>query len=153
MADILTPTLGESVSEATIAKWSKKVGDAVRKDETLVELETDKVSLEVVSPTDGTLGAIHFAEGDTVTPGAVLGAVTEGAAATGPADAAAAPSAPAPSGGSANSGSAAFKAPAADAALSPSVQRIVTENNLDASAIAPTGPKGNITKGDALAGK
>ncbi|QTN20108.1 2-oxoglutarate dehydrogenase complex dihydrolipoyllysine-residue succinyltransferase [Brevundimonas sp. AJA228-03] len=160
MADILTPTLGESVSEATIAKWSKKVGDAVRKDETLVELETDKVSLEVVSPTDGTLGAIHFAEGDTVTPGAILGAVTEGAAATGPADVAAAPVAAtpaptpapaAPSGGSANSGSAAFKAPAADAALSPSVQRIVTENNLDASAIAPTGPKGNITKGDALA--
>ena len=160
MADILTPTLGESVSEATIAKWSKKVGDAVRKDETLVELETDKVSLEVVSPTDGTLGAIHFAEGDTVTPGAILGAVTEGAAATGPANAAPAPvaaaptpapAAAAPSGGSANTGSAAFKAPAADAALSPSVQRIVTENNLDASAIAPTGPKGNITKGDALA--
>ncbi|WP_269515224.1 2-oxoglutarate dehydrogenase complex dihydrolipoyllysine-residue succinyltransferase [Brevundimonas subvibrioides] len=155
MADILTPTLGESVSEATIAKWSKKVGDAVRKDETLVELETDKVSLEVVSPTDGTLGAIHFAEGDTVTPGAILGAVTEGAADAAPAPAAAAPtpapSAAAPTGGSANTGSAAFKAPAADAPLSPSVQRIVTENNLDASAIAPTGPKGNITKGDALA--
>ncbi|CAL1690282.1 Dihydrolipoyllysine-residue succinyltransferase component of 2-oxoglutarate dehydrogenase complex [Brevundimonas subvibrioides] len=162
MADILTPTLGESVSEATIAKWSKKVGDAVKKDEMLVELETDKVSLEVVSPSDGTLEAIHFAEGDTVTPGAVLGAVTEGAAAAKPADAAPAPAAaaaPAPataaaSGGSANSGSAAFKAAdasQADKPLSPSVQRVVTENNLDASAIAPTGPKGNITKGDALA--
>ena len=162
MADILTPTLGESVSEATIAKWSKKVGDAVKKDEMLVELETDKVSLEVVSPSDGTLEAIHFAEGDTVTPGAVLGAVTEGAAAAKPAEAAPAPAAaaapaPAPaatSGGSANSGSAAFKAAdasQADKPLSPSVQRVVTENNLDASAIAPTGPKGNITKGDALA--
>ncbi|MFN7389993.1 2-oxoglutarate dehydrogenase complex dihydrolipoyllysine-residue succinyltransferase [Brevundimonas sp.] len=153
MADILTPTLGESVSEATIAKWSKKVGDAVRKDEVLVELETDKVSLEVVAPSDGTLSDIKFGEGDTVTPGAILGSVTEGVAA-----AALAASAPAPAptlaasaAASANTGSAAFKAPAGDAALSPSVQRVVTENNLDPAAIAPTGPKGNITKGDALA--
>lgn len=80
MADILTPTLGESVTEATIAKWSKKPGDAVKKDEILVELETDKVSLEVASPADGVLGEIKAAEGDTVTPGAVLGSVTEGAA-------------------------------------------------------------------------
>ncbi|MGQ3113780.1 MAG: biotin/lipoyl-containing protein, partial [Brevundimonas sp.] len=65
MADILTPALGESVSEATIAKWSKKVGDPVKKDEVLVELETDKVSLEVVAPADGTLGEIKFGEGDT----------------------------------------------------------------------------------------
>ena len=81
MADILTPALGESVAEATIAKWTKKVGDPVKRDELLVELETDKVSLEVVSPADGTLGEIAFAEGDTVTPGAILGKVTEGAAA------------------------------------------------------------------------
>jgi 2-oxoglutarate dehydrogenase E2 component (dihydrolipoamide succinyltransferase) len=158
MADILTPTLGESVSEATIAKWSKKVGDPVRKDEILVELETDKVSLEVVSPSDGSLAEIKFAEGDTVTPGAILGSVTEGAVATKPADAAPAAKAEpapakteAPAATSANAGSAAYKAPAGDAALSPSVQRIVTENKLDPSAIAPTGPKGNITKGDALA--
>ncbi|RZJ42954.1 MAG: dihydrolipoamide succinyltransferase, partial [Brevundimonas sp.] len=94
MADILTPALGESVSEATIAKWTKKVGEPVKKDEVLVELETDKVSLEVVAPSDGTLGAIKFGEGDTVTPGAVLGSVSEGAAA--PAPAAAAPKAEAP---------------------------------------------------------
>ena len=61
MADILTPALGESVAEATIAKWTKKVGDPVKRDELLVELETDKVSLEVVSPADGTLG-----EGDNL---------------------------------------------------------------------------------------
>ncbi len=152
MADILTPTLGESVSEATIAKWSKKVGDPVRKDEILVELETDKVSLEVVSPSDGSLAEIKFAEGDTVTPGAILGSVTEGAAAAKPAEAAPAPKAEAsPASGSANAGSAAFKAPSGDATLSPAVQRVVTENNLDPAAIAPTGPKGNITKGDALA--
>ena len=90
MADILTPALGESVSEASIAKWTKKVGDAVRKDEVLVELETDKVSLEVVAPVDGTLGDIKFGEGDTVTPGAILGSVTEGAAGAKPAAAPAA---------------------------------------------------------------
>jgi 2-oxoglutarate dehydrogenase E2 component (dihydrolipoamide succinyltransferase) len=152
MADILTPTLGESVSEATISKWSKKVGDPIKKDEILVELETDKVSLEVVSPSDGTLADIKFAEGDTVTPGAVLGSVTEGAAAAAPAPAPAAEAKPAPAAPpSANTGSAAFKAPAGDAVLSPSVQRVVSENNLDPAAIVPTGPKGNITKGDALA--
>ena len=78
MADILTPALGESVTEATIAKWTKKAGDPVLKDELLVELETDKVSLEVVSPAGGVLSAINFNEGDTVTPGAVLGVVSEG---------------------------------------------------------------------------
>ena len=85
MADILTPALGESVTEATIAKWTKKVGDAVKKDELLVELETDKVSLEVVAPADGVLGAINAAEGDTVVPGTVLGSVTDGGAAAAPA--------------------------------------------------------------------
>ncbi|MDQ1155092.1 pyruvate/2-oxoglutarate dehydrogenase complex dihydrolipoamide acyltransferase (E2) component [Brevundimonas sp. SORGH_AS 993] len=88
MADILTPALGESVTEATIAKWTRKVGDAVKKDELLVELETDKVSLEVVAPADGVLADIKAAEGDTVVPGTVLGVVSEGAAST------AAPAAP-----------------------------------------------------------
>jgi 2-oxoglutarate dehydrogenase E2 component (dihydrolipoamide succinyltransferase) len=269
MADILTPALGESVSEATIAKWSRKVGDPVKKDEVLVELETDKVSLEVVSPSDGTLGEIKFAEGDTVTPGAILGSVTEGAAGAKPAAATPAPAAkaePAPAKAEAApapaaapppvpaaaapapaasgsvtisvpamgesvsegtlgkwtrkagdavkkdellveietdkvaveisasadgvlaisvdegatvtpgqaigsiSGSGAAAAPAAvapaakaapanagsaqiaaDKPLSPAVQRVVAENNLDPKTIAPTGPKGNITKGDALA--
>ena len=81
MADILTPALGESVTEATIAKWTKKVGDAVKKDELLVELETDKVSLEVVSPADGVLGAIVKGEGDTVLSDEVLGSIVEGGAA------------------------------------------------------------------------
>ena len=81
MADILTPALGESVTEATIGKWTKKAGDPVKKDEVLVELETDKVSLEVVSPADGALAEIKAADGETVTPGAVLGVVSEGASA------------------------------------------------------------------------
>jgi len=95
MADIMTPALGESVTEATVAKWSKKAGDAVRKDEILVELETDKVSLEVAAPADGVLAEISAEEGATVEPGAVLGKITEGAAAA-PAKANGAPKAEAP---------------------------------------------------------
>jgi 2-oxoglutarate dehydrogenase E2 component (dihydrolipoamide succinyltransferase) len=249
MADILTPALGESVSEATIGKWTKKAGDAVRKDEVLVELETDKVSLEVVAPSDGVLTEIRAADGATVTPGAVLGVISEGASAA-PAAAApkaetpkpeAAPAAPAAAAPAAASGgtvpimtptmgesvaegtmgtwlkksgdtvakdemlveietdkvavevsapvagvltiaaeagssvipgqqigsiaasgegtspapaqaaAAPAAAPASDAPhLSPAVQRVVTENNLDPKAIAATGPKGNITKADAV---
>src|SRR6185369_1017318 len=93
MADIMTPALGESVTEATVARWTKKAGDAVRKDEILVELETDKVSLDVASPSDGTLSEIAFEEGATVEPGAVLGKITDGAAAP---KAAPAPKAPQP---------------------------------------------------------
>ncbi len=249
MADILTPALGESVSEATIGKWTKKAGDAVRKDEVLVELETDKVSLEVVAPSDGVLTEIRAADGATVTPGAVLGVISEGASVA-PAAAApkaetpkpeAAPAAPAAAAPAAASGgtvpimtptmgesvaegtmgtwlkksgdtvekdemlveietdkvavevsapvagvltiaaeagssvipgqqigliaasgegtspapaqaaAAPAAAPASDAPhLSPAVQRVVTENNLDPKAIAATGPKGNITKADAV---
>ena len=244
MADILTPALGESVSEATIGKWTKKAGDAVRKDEVLVELETDKVSLEVVAPSDGVLTEIRAADGATVTPGAVLGVISEGASVA-PAAAApkaetpkpeAAPAAPAAASGGtvpimtptmgesvaegtmgtwlkksgdtvakdemlveietdkvavevsapvagvltiaaeagssvipgqqigsiaasgegtspapAQAAAAPAAAPASDAPhLSPAVQRVVTENNLDPKAIAATGPKGNITKADAV---
>ncbi|MCA3713248.1 MAG: dihydrolipoamide succinyltransferase, partial [Phenylobacterium sp.] len=85
MADIMTPALGESVSEATVARWTKKPGESVRKDEILVELETDKVSLEVAAPADGVLESISAEEGATVEPGAVLGRVREGAAASTPA--------------------------------------------------------------------
>src|SRR5512143_147667 len=81
MADIMTPALGESVTEATVARWTKKAGDSVRKDEILVELETDKVSLEVAAPADGVLAEIDAEEGATVEPGAVLGRISEGATA------------------------------------------------------------------------
>ncbi|MBX3477976.1 MAG: 2-oxoglutarate dehydrogenase complex dihydrolipoyllysine-residue succinyltransferase [Brevundimonas sp.] len=246
MADILTPALGESVTEASIAKWTKAAGEPVKKDELLVELETDKVSLEVVSPSDGVLSEIRFNAGDTVTPGAVLGVVSEGAAAapaktdkpakTAKADAPKAEAVPAAAasidipvptmgesvaegtmgawkkkngdtvakdellveietdkvavevsapasgiltitadtgasvtpgqsiGRIAVSGAASGEAPAVAPAntgsaqvaasdgphLSPAAARVVAENNLDPKAIAATGPKGNITKGDAL---
>jgi 2-oxoglutarate dehydrogenase E2 component (dihydrolipoamide succinyltransferase) len=136
--DVAVPTMGESVAEGSIGKWLKKNGEAVKKDEVLVEIETDKVAVEVSAPADGVL-TISADEGATVTPGQVIGSVAAGAAAV-----AAAPAAPAPA---ANSGSAQIQS---GATLSPAVQRVVVENNLDAGSIAATGPKGNITKGDAL---
>jgi 2-oxoglutarate dehydrogenase E2 component (dihydrolipoamide succinyltransferase) len=151
MADIMTPALGESVTEATVARWTKKAGDAVRKDEILVELETDKVSLEVAAPADGVLEFIAAEEGATVEPGAVLGRLAEGAVAAAPA-AAPAPKAEAPKPAAAPAPAPApAAAPAAAAPLAPSAQRIVAENNLDAGAIAGSGKAGRVTKGDALA--
>ncbi len=160
MADIMTPALGESVTEATVARWTKKAGDAVRKDEILVELETDKVSLEVAAPSDGTLSEISAEEGATVEPGAVLGKITEGAAApkAAPAKAPAPAPAPEPAKATAPAPPPAPAAPApvpvkaaAEAVLAPSAQRLVAENKLDAAAIPGTGKDGRITKGDALA--
>ena len=150
MADIMTPALGESVTEATVARWAKKAGDAVRKDEILVELETDKVSLEVAAPADGVLSEISAEEGVTVEPGAVLGKITEGAAATA-APAAAAPKAEAPKAEAKPAPAPAPKAAAAEPVLAPSAQRVVAENQLDAAAISGTGKDGRVTKGDALA--
>jgi 2-oxoglutarate dehydrogenase E2 component (dihydrolipoamide succinyltransferase) len=175
MADIMTPALGESVTEATVARWTKKAGDAVRKDEILVELETDKVSLEVAAPSDGVLEAISAEEGATVGPGAVLGRISEGAAAA-PTKANAAgngakvaaptstptpvpagelqpepaPGKPAPTSAPVPDTSPSAKA-RSEAVLAPSAQRIVNENQLDAGAIAGSGRDGRITKGDALA--
>jgi len=167
MADILTPALGESVSEATVGKWSKKPGDAVKKDELLVELETDKVALEVASPADGVLQAIAAAEGATVTAGQVLGVVEAGGAGAKPA--AAAPAVPpaaktVPATAAAPAGEAQpepvkgqpapTSGPVPDTSakpLSPSVQRISTETGLDTAAIAGSGKDGRVTKGDALA--
>jgi 2-oxoglutarate dehydrogenase E2 component (dihydrolipoamide succinyltransferase) len=153
MADIMTPALGESVTEATVARWAKKAGDAVRKDEILVELETDKVSLEVAAPSDGVLSEIAFEEGATVEPGAVLGKITEGAAAKPAPTAAPAPAkAPEPVATAAPAPAAAPAPKAvAEPVLAPSAQRVVAENRLDAGAIAGTGKDGRITKGDALA--
>src|SRR5271165_6920410 len=80
MTDIMTPALGESVTEATVARWAKHAGESVKRDELLVELETDKVSLEVVAPEDGILSGIDAEEGATVVPGQRLGRVEAGGA-------------------------------------------------------------------------
>jgi 2-oxoglutarate dehydrogenase E2 component (dihydrolipoamide succinyltransferase) len=162
MTDIMTPALGESVTEATVARWAKKPGDAVAKDEVLVELETDKVNLEVAAPEDGVLADIVAEEGATITPGQVLGHLSAAGAA--PAKAAparqpevAAAAAPAPVAEAKPAAppprpAAPAPPPAAEALpLAPSVQRIVAEQHLDPAAIAGSGKDGRITKGDALA--
>ncbi|KQV62563.1 MULTISPECIES: 2-oxoglutarate dehydrogenase complex dihydrolipoyllysine-residue succinyltransferase [unclassified Caulobacter] len=153
MADIMTPALGESVTEATVARWTKKAGEAVKKDEILVELETDKVSLEVASPADGVLSAIGAEEGATVVPGTILGVVSEGATASA-APAAAAPKAaeaPKPAPAPTPAPAPAAAAPAAAAPVSPAPARIAAETGLDLSKVAGTGKDGRVTKGDALA--
>src|SRR5262249_5209734 len=121
MTEIRVPTLGESVTEATIGRWFKKAGEAVAVDEPLVELETDKVTIEVPAPSAGVLGEIAAKDGDTVAVGALLGMINEGggAAAAKPAAAAAAKPAPAPA--AAAPAPAAVKAPPSDAPLAPSV--------------------------------
>src|SRR5262245_23345543 len=138
--EIKVPTLGESVTEATIARWLKNEGDSVRRDEPLVELETDKVNVEVPSPAAGVLEHIEVKAGGTVNVGAVLGAVKEGAAAA-PAKSEVPAAKPAPQPAKA----APTAAPAAVAAPPPpppSVRRIAEENNLDVSAIAGSGKRG-----------
>lgn len=143
--EIKVPTLGESVSEATVAKWLKKVGDAVKADEAVVELETDKVTLEVNAPAAGTLTDIVAAEGVTVGVAALLGVIGGDGSAKPVAAPAAAAAAPAPAPVSAP----AAAAPAAHAPL-PSAAKLIAENNLAASAIAGSGKDGRVTKGDVL---
>src|SRR5437660_6023698 len=121
MAEIRVPTLGESVTEATIGKWFKKPGDPVAVDEPLVELETDKVTIEVPAPSAGTLGEIAAKDGDTVAVGALLGLINDGAVAAKPAAAPAKAAAPA---AAAAAAPAASKAPPADAPLAPSVRKL-----------------------------
>src|SRR5215468_5718090 len=118
MTEIRVPTLGESVTEATIGRWFKKAGEAVAVDEPLVELETDKVTIEVPAPSAGVLGEIIAKDGETVAVGALLGQINDGAGAAkaAPAPAAAKP-APAPPPAAAPAPAPAAKAPPADAPL------------------------------------
>ncbi len=160
MTDIKVPTLGESVTEATVGKWFKKPGDAVAVDEPLVELETDKVTLEVPAPAAGVLGDIAAKDGDTVGVGAILGTIKDGAAgkttasgsptgrpdvkttSTTPINAAdeePKPRTPAPAAGATNT------------AQAPSVRKLAAESGVDPSNVAGTGLKNQVTKGDMLA--
>ena len=151
--EIKVPAMGESVTEATIARWLKREGEAVQKDEPLVELETDKVSVEVPSPAAGVLEHINVQQGGTVGVGSVLGAVAEGAAAAKPAKAEApkpAKAQPAKSEAPKEQAKAAQPA-AAPPPPPPSVRRIAEEEKLDTSAMAGSGKHGQVTKADALA--
>jgi 2-oxoglutarate dehydrogenase E2 component (dihydrolipoamide succinyltransferase) len=138
--EIRVPTLGESISEATVGKWFKKTGEAVRADEPLVELETDKVTLEVNAPGAGVLSEITAETGETVAIGALLGQVSGGPAAAQAAAPRSAPpkAAPAPS-------------PATAMPPAPSAGKIAAENKIDLDSVAGSGKRGQVLKGDVLA--
>ncbi|MGB0719100.1 MAG: 2-oxoglutarate dehydrogenase complex dihydrolipoyllysine-residue succinyltransferase [Bdellovibrionales bacterium] len=149
MTQIVVPTLGESVSEATVAQWLKKEGEAVKADEPIVELETDKVTLEVNAPSDGVITTITVGEGETVEVGAILGEMGEGSAAN--------DSAPAKD-DKKEEKPAAAAAPAEkkeavasdDAKTSPAVRKLINDNNLQASDVPASGKDGRLTKDDVL---
>jgi len=143
--DIKVPPMGESVTEATVARWFKKEGDAVKRDEPLLELETDKVTVEVPSPADGAIESISAAAGATVAVGAVLGAIAEGAVGKAVAPAKKADVAPKPA-----PAAAAAPAPKTEAPAMPSAQRIAAESGIATAAVAGTGRDGRVTKGDML---
>jgi 2-oxoglutarate dehydrogenase E2 component (dihydrolipoamide succinyltransferase) len=169
MTEIRVPTLGESVTEATIGKWFKHAGDAVAVDEPLVELETDKVTIEVPSPAAGVLSEVAAKDGETVAVGALLGQIQDGAgaapaakpksapdkpAAEKPSPAAAAPPAQAavtaPAAPAAAAPAAAKPAPA-DMPVPPSVRKLASESGLDVSTVPGSGKDGRVTKGDMMA--
>ena len=164
--EIKVPALGESITEATVAKWFKSVGDAVAADEALVELETDKVTVEVYAPAAGTLGEIVADEGSDVEVGGLLGTITEGPAASAakpreaataakPVEKAAPAPEPAPQPAPEPVPEPApepVPEPAPDSGpLAPAVRKLIEENALDAASIAATGRDGRLTKGDVLA--
>lgn len=174
MAEITLPQLGETVTEGTITRWFKKVGESVAADEPLFEVSTDKVDTEVPSPIAGVLTEIRVAEGDTVPVGTVIAVVGDSAGAPAPAPAAPAPAAapaptpppvpapaPAPAAAPAPAPVAAPPAPTSPVAapassteglvLSPVVRKLISENGLDASRIKGTGPGGRITRDDVMA--
>jgi 2-oxoglutarate dehydrogenase E2 component (dihydrolipoamide succinyltransferase) len=159
MTDIRVPTLGESVTEATIGKWFKKPGERVAVDEPLVELETDKVTIEVPAPASGVLSEIAVNNGETVAVGALLGQIAEGGAAgkatpvpTGRPDQKTATTAPI----NAAEEEPKLRKPEAppaktDVPVAPSVRKLAAESGLDAAAVAGTGRDGRVTKSDMLA--
>ncbi len=178
MTEIRVPTLGESVTEATIGRWFKKAGDSVAVDEPLVELETDKVTIEVPAPSAGTLGEIVARDGETVAVGALLGQISEGGGKTATKDTPKATAQVAPESATGrpdlksdstkpiNAGpeeprpkpetsetkaKSESKAPPSDAPLAPSVRRISAESGVDASTVPGSGKDGRVTKGDMLA--
>jgi 2-oxoglutarate dehydrogenase E2 component (dihydrolipoamide succinyltransferase) len=160
MTDIRVPTLGESVTEATIGKWFKKPGDAVAVDEPLVELETDKVTIEVPAPAAGVLEAIAAKDGETVAVGALLGQIKDGAGAattTGAPDKKQSTTAPIKAGAAEIAPRAQDKIesstpkPSGDMPVAPSVRKLGAESGIEPSAVPGTGKDGRVTKGDMMA--
>jgi 2-oxoglutarate dehydrogenase E2 component (dihydrolipoamide succinyltransferase) len=137
--EIRVPTLGESVAEATIGKWFKKPGDAVQADEPLVELETDKVTLEVNAPAAGILSEVTAKDGETVAPGALLGQISTGGTAAAAPRPAEAPKKAAPA-----------KPAAAPMPAAPAAAKIAADNNLNLANVSGSGVRGQVLKGDVL---
>jgi len=143
--EIMVPSLGESVTEATVAKWLKQPGDRVAIDDPVVELETDKATLEIAAPAAGTLTEIHAAEGADVPVGAVLGTIADGGGASSPhLPVALAAARRAPGEGS---------PAAALGRTGPAARKLIEETGLEPGRIAATGPDGRITKGDVIAAR
>src|SRR4051794_429256 len=156
--EVKVPTLGESITEATLGQWLKKPGDAVKADEPIASLETDKVAVEVPSPVAGVMGEQVVAEGATVEVGAVIARIEEGSAGAAPVPPQPPASTPVnPKGPGENVAMRAEEKPAAEEdegphlTLSPSVRRLVLEQGLDPSKIKGTGKDGRLTKDDVLA--
>eukprot|EP00873_Tetraselmis_striata_P031795 jgi/Tetstr1/452059/TSEL_039095.t1 len=149
--EVRVPTLGESVTEATIGQWFKKVGDAVSADEPIVELETDKVTIEVPAPVSGTLEAISVNEGDTVEVGALIAAIAAGAA---PAKSAEAPKeepkAEAPKAEAAKPAEAPAPAAKTEMPPAPSAAKLMAERDVDPSSVSGSGKRGQVLKEDVL---
>ncbi len=148
--DVSVPVMGESVTEGTLSSFSKQVGDSVSKDETIAEIETDKVAVEVPAPADGVIVELTVGEGDTVEPGSVIARISAGASAS----ASAAPSEPAPAAGASQSTQSTQSAQPAraggDRPVAPSVRRISAEAGVNPADIPGTGRDGRATKADAL---
>ncbi|NIE78182.1 2-oxoglutarate dehydrogenase complex dihydrolipoyllysine-residue succinyltransferase [Pantoea sp. Ap-967] len=140
--EIKAPTFPESVADGTVATWHKQPGEAVKRDELIVDIETDKVVLEVLATADGVLGAIVKGEGDTVLSDEVLGSIVEGGAAA--AAPAAAPAAAAPAAAAADAGE-------DDPVAAPAARKLAEENGIDLATVAGTGKGGRITKEDVVA--
>ena len=159
--EVKVPTLGESITEATLGQWLKKPGDSVKADEPIASLETDKVAVDVPSPVDGVMGEQLVKEGDTVAVGAVIARIGEGAAAPSqapaPVDSPVNPAGPGETPAPKGDPVAPDAAPEAEEAdhggltLSPAVRRVVLEHHLDPSRIKGTGKDGRLTKDDVLA--
>ncbi|EJL52941.1 2-oxoglutarate dehydrogenase complex dihydrolipoamide succinyltransferase [Rhizobium sp. CF122] len=152
--EIRVPTLGESVSEATVGTWFKKVGDAIRADEPILELETDKVTIEVPAPASGTLSEIVAQAGETVGLGALLGQIAAGAVAAAAPAPAAAPAKAAEPAAAAPALVAAAAAPAASESAmppAPAAAKMLAENSLSADQVDGSGKRGQVLKGDVIA--
>ncbi len=149
--EIKVPAMGESVTEATVSRWFKKEGHAVASDEPLLELETDKVTVEVPAPAAGSLQSISVQEGATVQVGTILGAIAEGASGNASAPKAAAPKPAAPKAETPKPVEAPKPAPKADVPAMPSARRIAEESGIGTASVSGSGRDGRVTKGDMLA--